>query len=179
MMLSLVRPRFFVPIHGEHRHLVRHAMLASSIGVPESNSFVLEDGDVLELTAERAEVVGSVPAGHVFVDGQHRWGSNSAVLGERRRLAREGVVTVSVTLDSRTGLLVGAPNIGSVGFVELNESQDLFENTSKITANHLEEMGRSVLNLEQVKAAIRKSVSDFLYKETRRRPTVLATVEKV
>ncbi len=179
MMLSLVRPRFFVPIHGEHRHLVRHAMLASSIGVPESNSFVLEDGDVLELTAERAEVIGSVPAGHVFVDGQHRWGSNSAVLGERRRLAREGVVTVSVTLDSRTGLLVGAPNIGSVGFVELNESQDLFENTSKITANHLEEMGRSVLNLEQVKAAIRKSVSDFLYKETRRRPTVLATVEKV
>ncbi|HAL48218.1 MAG: ribonuclease J [SAR202 cluster bacterium] len=179
MMLSLVRPRFFVPIHGEHRHLVRHAMLASSIGVPESNSFVLEDGDVLELTAERGEVVGSVPAGHVFVDGQHFWSRHSSVLGERRRLAREGVVTVSVTLDSRTGLPVGPPNIASVGFVELNDSQDLFEKTSKITASHLEEMGPSVLNLEQVKAAIRKSVSDFLYKETRRRPTVLATVEKV
>ncbi|MDP6299786.1 MAG: ribonuclease J [SAR202 cluster bacterium] len=179
MMLSLVQPRFFVPIHGEHRHLVRHARLAKSVGVPESNSFVLEDGDVLELTAERGEVVGSVPSGHVFIDGQHRWGMHSAVLGERRRLAREGVVTVTVTLDSRTGLPVTAPNVASVGFVELNESQDLFEKTSKLTASHLEEIGLSALNLEQVKAAIRKSVSDFLYKETRRRPTVLTTVERI
>ena len=179
MMLNLVNPRFFVPVHGEYRHLVTHGDIAQSMGIPESNVFVLEDGDVLELTESFGEVVDRVKAGHVFVDGHRLWDMSSTVLQERRRLARDGIVSVAVTLSAQTGLPLKPPEIGSSGFVELKDSQELFEKTSKIVLSDLEDGSTHDLPLNQVKAKITQSISDFLYKETRRRPTVITLIEKV
>ncbi len=179
MMLSLVQPKFVVPVHGEYRHLVSHAALAQSMGIPEDNTFVLEDGDVLELTKEEGAVVDKVPAGHVYVDGQMLWSNQSSVIQERRRLSRDGVVVVAITLDAETGDAKGAPELASAGFVELDESQDLFEKTSKMVLTSLEREGVHVLELDEVKSRISDSVSNFLYKETRRRPTVLTVIEQV
>ena len=179
MMLSLVQPKFVVPVHGEYRHLVSHAALAQSMGIPAENTFVLEDGDVLELTEDRGAVVDKVPAGHVYVDGQMLWSNQSSVIQERRRLSRDGVVVVAITLDADTGEAKGAPELASAGFVELDESQDLFEKTSKMVLTSLEREGVRVLELDEVKSKISDSVSNFLYKETRRRPTVLTVIEQV
>jgi ribonuclease J len=179
MMLALVRPKYFVPVHGEYRHLVRHADLADQMGIPKSNVFILEDGDVLELTANQGEVVDKVQAGHVVVDGQRYWNMDSAILSERMKLARHGVVTVVLTIDAETDEILASPGLVSSGFVELDESQDLFEKTSKHVASHLEDLGLSVIDSEALKTKLSKSVSDFLYKETHRRPTVLAVIEQI
>ena len=179
MMLSVVRPRYFVPVHGEFRHLMMHSSIARSMGISESNAFVLEDGDVLELTRDHGEVVDKVRAGPVFVDGHHFWSVDSGILSERMRLAREGVVSVLVTMDGRTNRLAGSPQVVSYGFIELYESQDLFEKTSKKVASYLDDLGTDNLDLVQVKSNLSKAVADFLYDTTRRRPTVLTVIEQV
>ena len=179
MMLSLVKPQYFVPVHGEYRHLIAHASIARSMGVPESNTFILEDGDVLELTPDSGEVVGRVPAGHVFVDGHTLWSMDSSVLKERRRLARDGIVVIVIHLSERTGEILGNPAVVSSGFAEMDESQDLFEKASKMILTNLEQEGNRVLELDKVRAKITESISSFLHKETRRRPTVLTVIEKV
>ena len=179
MMLSLVKPKFFLPVHGEYRHLAAHASLATSTGVAESNAFVLEDGDVLELTADGGEVAGRVPAGQVFVDGKKLWSTHSELFEERRRLARNGVVFVTMTVDKNTGALLKPPEVTSSGFAEAGPGEDLLERASDKAHTTLEQQMASGLEWDRVKAGVADSVSSFLYKETRRRPTVLAQVERV
>ena len=179
MMLALVKPRFFVPVHGEYRHLVAHAALARDMGVEEENVFVLEDGDVLELTEDFGEVTGQVRTGQVYVDGKRLLDRHSTVLDERRRLGREGVVTVGITLDARTGEVVGVPDVASFGFMESDDLQDIFEKTSKVARSTLEQDGVAILRLDRIKVEVSDSVGRFLYRETRRRPTVLTVIEEV
>ena len=179
MMLGLVAPKFFIPVHGEYRHLVAHASIAQSMGIPKFNTFVLEDGDVLELTADAGRLVGNVPAGHVFVDGHRLWDMHSAVLNERRRLARDGVVLVSIALDRLTGEPIRPPSLVSSGFVELEESSELFEKTSKRVLEVLEGVGTRALELDRTRSRVTESVSKYLLSETGRRPTVLMIVDRV
>ena len=179
MMLSIVRPTYFVPVHGEYRHLVQHASIASDMGIPRSRIFVLEDGDVLELDEEGGEVVDQVQTGHVFVDGRRLWKMDSEVISERKRLAAAGMVTVTVTLSARTGLPITTPSITSSGFMDLEDSLILFKNGSKEVSTTLEQIAPKRLSLEEVRASLNSSVKDFLYRETRRRPTVLTIIEQV
>ena len=178
-MLSLVKPRFFVPIHGERRHLIAHAGIAISMGIPPENVFVLEDGDVLALTADEGIVADRVVAGSVFVDGRTFWDMDSSVFAERRRLARDGVVAVVATISESTCEVLTDPQIISYGFAELDESIELFEKSSKMALTLLEEMGRSALTLDKARARVRDSISKFLHKETGRRPTVLTIIEYI
>ena len=179
MMLSLIKPKFFVPVHGEYRHLVAHAEIAKSTGVAASNAFVLEDGDVLELDPDGGEVVATVPSGQVFVDGQRTWGMQSKVLSERKRLARDGVVVVTMTVGKGSGELLKPPEVVASGFVEMEESGELFQRTSEKAQITLEGQPARHLEWDRMKVAVADSVSDFLYEETRRRPTVLASIEAV
>ena len=179
MMLSLIKPKFFVPVHGEYRHLVAHAEIAKSTGVAASNAFVLEDGDVLELDPDGGEVVATVPSGQVFVDGQRTWGMQSKVLSERKRLARDGVVVVTMTVGKGSGELLKPPEVVASGFVEMEESGELFQRTSEKAQITLEGQPARHLEWDRMKVAVADSVSEFLYEETRRRPTVLASIEAV
>ena len=179
MMLSLVKPAFFVPVHGEYRHLVAHAAIARSMGVPEANVFVIEDGDVLELTSDSGAVVDKVKAGHMFVDGHRLWGDHGAVLEERVRLARNGIVVVVATMDKKTRELLKTPEVVSAGFAGMENSDDLMQRASEEARIALEQAERNRLDSDKVKLAVVDSVSKFLYDETRRRPTVLANIEEV
>ena len=179
MMLSLVKPKFFVPVHGEYRHLVAHAGIAKSTGVSASNIFVLEDGDVLELGAESGKVVGKVPAGNVYVDGHRVWGKNSKVLNERSRLARDGILVVVVTVDKRSWKLLKPPEVISYGVVDADESAELLEKATQKAQTTLEQQAKRGLESERVRVGVTDSVSSFLYSETGRRPTVLTHIEKV
>jgi ribonuclease J len=179
MMLAMVRPKFFVPVHGEYRHLVAHAKIARSMGVAEDNAMVLEDGDVLELTSNGGTIVDKIPAGHVYVNGRRMWGDDGKVLSERGRLAREGVVTVVVSVDSSSGAVVGAPSLLSSGFVEMDESADLLERTAEEAKIALEQPNGRRLELNELRALVSNSVSKFLYDETRRRPKVLTHIQEV
>ena len=179
MMLAMVKPKFFVPVHGEYRHLVAHAEIARSMGVAEENAMVLEDGDVLELTADHGTIVDRIPAGHVYVNGRRMWGDDGKVLAERGRLAREGVVTVVVSVDASSGKVVNAPSLLSSGFVELDESADLLERTSEEAQIALEQPNGRRLELDELRSLVSNSVSKFLYDETRRRPKVLTHIQEV
>ena len=179
MMLGLVRPRYFVPVHGEYRHLVAHAAIARATGVPASNTFVLTDGDVLEIDSFGAGVVGSVPAGSVYVDGRTLWDKYSGTLDERRRLARNGVVTVLLCVDELSGEALAEPAILSSGFAELDESQNLFGKVAKVALHSLETGTRRAIDWDMVEARVAGAVSDCLYDQIRRRPTVLVAIERL
>ncbi len=171
VMLSLVRPRHFVPVHGEYRHLVMHADLARAMGLEEENAFVLEDGDILEIDSHGAKVVGRTPADYVYVDGL-AVGVDRVVLRDRRHLATDGVIVAIVTIDRHTGKPIGRPDVVSRGFIEAEMSDSLMERAGEVIlaslagAEHVAE--RSDFN-----ARVRDALSRFLYDETRRHPMVL------
>ena len=179
MMLSLMRPKYFLPIHGEYRHLVAHAELARDIGVSEENIFVIEDGAVLEITEDYGEVVGTVPAGPAFVDGRQLLGPEGTVLKERRKLGHQGVVVIVATVDRSAGVSVGSPEVMSYGVVELDESDDLHEKTSDKVQTTLEYHLNKGLEYGHIKDKIDAEMSDFLHENIRRRPIVMTHLDVV
>ena len=179
MMLSLVKPRYFVPVHGEYRHLVAHADLAVSVGVPPENAFVLEDGEVLALWEDYGEVVDDVPAGHVYVDGHRSWDDTSKVLDERRRLASDGVVTLTVTIDKETGDFLSHPLVKTSGFLDVNGSDGILEEASEIVLDALDELNGSERRNGKIEPKIKRALSKYLYDETRMRPTIIVQTELV
>jgi ribonuclease J len=179
MMLSLMRPKYFLPVHGEYRHLVAHAELARTTGVLEENVFVIEDGDVLEITKDYGEVVGRVPAGPAFVDGRQMLGREGTVLKERSELGHHGVVVIMATIDKRASALVGLPVMTSYGVVELDELEDLREKTSYKAQTTLEHCLNKGLEYGHIKGQVDEEMSDFLHEEMRRRPIVLTHLDFV
>lgn len=179
LMLGLVKPKFFVPIHGEFRHLMAHAAIAESTGVERQNIFVLEDGDVLALEEERGEVVDDVPAGYVYVDGNRRWGTESTVLDERRRLSRDGVVILTVTMDRASGELLKTPELTSRGFVDTLETDEIFEKASDVVQKALEKKARKDAEWGQVEIEVRREVARYLHGETGIRPLILTQIELI
>ena len=179
MMLSLVRPSYFVPVHGEYRHLMAHADIARSMGVADDRVFVLEDGDVLEITPDEGRVVDSVPAVPAFVDRRRTWESDSDVFADRRRLARDGTVALAITISRHSGGVIKAPVITSSGFIQTDDQHDLFTRASNVALTTLDRERVRTLDLVNTRVKIAESVSNFLYEETGMRPVVLAFVEEV
>ena len=186
LMLSLVRPQYFVPIHGEYRHLILHARLAQSMGVPSQRIFVIEDGEVLELSAESAEVAEHVSAGYVFVDGLGVGDVGQVVLRDRQALAQDGILIVTITVDRHTGLPVAGPDIVSRGFVYVRENEELVDKARAQVQLALQSSpavskdgeARQV-DWQYVKNKIRDVLARFVYEQTRRRPMILPLVMEV
>ncbi len=179
MMLSVVKPRYFVPVHGERRHLVHHIGIAEDMGVPSERAFALEDGDVLELRENEGGVVDRVESGRLFIDGRRLRQADAEGVEERRRLSRDGVVSVAITLSLRTGLPLAAPAIESYGFLRAEESRPIFENLSKRVLDTLDDLSAEPIDSRRMKSRLTRTVADFLYGETRRRPTALIVIEQV
>ena len=178
VIFSLVQPKYFVPIHGEYRHLALHAALARQVGVKEKNVFVLSDGDVLELDEQSARIAGHVPADYVYVDGLGVGDIDHLILRDRHHLATDGMVVVILAIEKKTGRLVGEPEVVSRGFVDIEESEELMQRTSDMVvaalegADHIAEWG--VVNTK-----VKDAIAQFLYTETRRRPMVLPVAVEV
>ena len=179
VMLNLTKPRFFVPVHGEYRHLAVHASLASAMGVPESGIFVLEDGDILHLTQDSGEIIGKIPAGHVFVEGRNLRSAQSSVIGERRSLSGDGVVVVAVAIDKATGLLARPPELRSKGFMDDEEKGDLFQKVSQSVMESLDHTPSVPIDWSHTSKLVVDTVSDLLFKETRRSPIVMPVTLEV
>jgi ribonuclease J len=175
---SLVRPRYFVPIHGEYRHLVLHARLAQSLGMPEDRTFVLSDGDVLELDERGARVAGRVPADYVYVDGLGVGDIDHVVLRDRRHLASDGMVVIILAVDKQSGRIVGQPEVVSRGFVDIEESEDLLERTRQRVVAALEG-AEHIVEWGVVNTQVKDAIAQFLYDETRRRPMILPVAVEV
>ncbi|MER3420397.1 MAG: ribonuclease J, partial [Chloroflexota bacterium] len=169
LILSLVKPRFFVPIHGEYRHLTLHARLAQSMGMTPDQTWVLEDGDILEIHGTEARLAGKAPAANVYVDGLGVGDVSQVVLRDRRHLATDGMVVIIFTVERQTGRLVGRPDIVSRGFVDIEESADLLERTRDMAAAALEGADH-ILEWGVANQQVREVVARFLHERTHRRP---------
>jgi ribonuclease J len=172
MMLSLTRPRFFVPIHGEYRHLVLHGRLAAASGIPRENIFIIESGQALELGPDSCRLGERVTEGHVFVDGLRIGDLSQVVLRDRHHLARDGFVVAIVALDETSGQMVAPPEILTRGFVYAQEEADFVEMARRQIARALE----NGYSQAAITARIRELLAELCYEETHRRPMILPVV---
>jgi ribonuclease J len=173
-MLQLTRPRYFVPIHGEYRHLVKHRRLAQNVGVPEENCFILEDGDVLELTAHGAQKATPVAVGRVFVDGKGIGDVGDVVIRDRRHLSEDGMVLAVMAIHQQTGELVAGPDLISRGFMRAEEGEEILEQARKVVLDTLSEINRETrTDPPELQEEVRKALRRYFRKRLERHPVVL------
>lgn len=174
--LSIVNPEWYVPIHGEFRHMVANAKLGELMGVPHDRVIVCEDGDVLELTADELRPVGRVPAGYLYVDGIVG-DVGQGVIRDRQKLAEEGVVVVVVTVDVQTGKVLVGPEIITRGWVYAPEAEDLLDEACDTVADAVEaSLGSGVRDVEALERDVRRAAGKFVSERTRRRPMIVPVV---
>ena len=177
MMISLTKPKFFVPIHGEYKHLKKHAILAEGMGIPEENIFVSGLGDVLETDGVDMKMSGTVPAGMMLVDGFGVGDVGSVVLRDRKHLSEDGVIVVAATIERETGKVVSGPEIVSRGFVYVRESEELLDEARELMKQVLGDLAnRNVREWGNIKAAMRDELSEYIYRETKRSPMILPII---
>ena len=181
MILSLVKPKYFIPVHGEHRHLVLHAALADKVGISPDRSFILSNGSVLELTDKGAKVNGEVQAGKILVDGLGVGDVGNIVLRDRKHLAEDGLIIVVVTISSATRTMASRPDIISRGFVYVREAETLMEGIREIAAESVRVSlnGKGHLEWAVVKSSLKSNVARYIYDQTKRNPMILPIIEEV
>ena len=180
LMLMLTKPKFFIPVHGEARHLYQHKELAEELGIPEEDIFVTEIGDVVELTRNKGRIAGSVTAGSVMVDGSGVGDIGNVVLRDRKLLSEDGIFTVVITLNKQTGALLAQTEILSRGFVYEKNSEELLKETRELVkakAAQFEKNHRS--SWSSIKNDIRNSIKNYLYERTKRRPMVMPIIIEI
>lgn len=180
LMMNLTRPKYFIPIHGEYRHLVKHARLAEQVGIPPENIFILDIGDVLEFTKEGAHLGAKVDAGQVLVDGLGVGDVGNVVLRDRKVLAQDGILVVVVTVDKQTAEVVAGPDIVSRGFVYVKESEALLKEAETEVREVISRCsGQGITEWGTIKNRVREALAEFVYQKIRRRPMVLPIVMEV
>lgn len=180
MMISLTKPKFFVPIHGEYKHMKKHVQLAMGMGIPEENTFIADLGDVLETDGVEMKLAGTVPSGKVMVDGFGVGDVGSVVLRDRKHLAEDGVMIIVATMNRETGKVVAGPDIVSRGFVYVRESEELLDEAKQLMIRIMEDLQeRGVREWGNIKSAMRDALSEFIYKETKRSPMILPIIMEI
>lgn len=180
MMISLTKPKFFVPIHGEYKHMKKHVQLATGMGIPEENTFIADLGDVLETDGVEMKLTGTVPSGKVMVDGFGVGDVGSVVLRDRKHLAEDGVMIIVATMNRETGRVVAGPDIVSRGFVYVRESEELLDEAKQLMTQVMENLQeRNVREWGNIKSAMRDELSEFIYKETKRSPMILPIIMEI
>ena len=179
LLLSLVKPKFFVPVHGEYRHLSLHADLAQSMGIPRDNIFVLENGDVLELGRDSGKVVARTHAGVIYLDGLTTGTLDDVVLRDRKLLARDGLAVVTIAIDAENGKLAGRPRIITLGFVDAGEEQRLLEKSQDVLLAALDHDRRRLSEPGFVDTVVKDSLGRFFHERIHRRPVIIPVVVEV
>lgn len=183
LMFSLVKPKYFVPIHGEHHMLVAHTKIASAVGVPENHSFILDNGSVLEISsAGQAKVLeGKAQSGYVFVDGLGVGDVGEVVLRDRQVMAKDGMFVIIATLDRRTSMLVNQPDIISRGFIYMKNNEDIVREVKHEVRKLCESKGKEKLepNYAYLRQVIRDQIGEYLFQKTERRPMILPVIIEV
>ena len=177
---GLVKPRFFIPLHGEQRHLQIHSKLAQNMGMNPKNIFIGEIGSVFELTAKSCKLKGTVPAGKVFVDGTGVGDVGSVVLRDRKHLAEDGMIVVCVNLSAEDGSIITGPDIITRGFIYVKESEQLMESLQEVATEAIERCQRkNIRDWSAIKSTIKNDLSGYLYKSTKRNPMILPVISEI
>lgn len=180
LMYTLVQPKYAIPVHGEYKHLKAQAGIAEELGIPKENIFILHSGNVLELTEEKADIVGSVPCGAILVDGLGVGDVGNVVLRDRQHLAEDGIMIVVVALDGITGQIASGPDLVSRGFVYVKESDALMDEARDLMDRVMEScVSRGCTDWGRIKTAIKDNLGDFIWKKTKRRPMILPIIMEV
>ena len=180
LLMSLVQPKFFIPIHGEYKHLSEHAALAREIGIEPDHILLTDLGQVVELTPDSMAVTGTVEAGRVFVDGYGVGDVGSIVLRDRKHLAQDGLIIVVVTIESESGAVVAGPDIVSRGFVYVRESEELLENARQLIKDTLLDcQQKDIREWSALKIRVKDALSSFIYRKTKRDPMILPIIMEI
>lgn len=174
LMMGLVNPKYFIPVHGEQKHLVKHAALAETMGIPKDNIYIPDIAETVELTEDYIKKVGTVPAGDIYVDGLGVGDVGNIVLNDRKRLSQDGIIIVVATIDSHDGYVVSGPDIVSRGFVYVKDNEELMNAARDLACRVIDEQYDSRYNdWNSVKTKIRDEVSRLMYEKTKRSPMIL------
>ena len=177
---GLVKPKFFLPIHGEQRHLQLHSRLAQAMGMNPRNILIVEIGTVFEFTGKTCKMNGTVPAGKVFVDGTGVGDVGSVVLRDRKHLAEDGMIVVCVNLSAEDGSVITGPDIITRGFIYVKESEELMEELRAVAMEAIERCQRKrVKDWSAIKSAIKSDLSGYLFKTTKRNPMILPIIMEI
>jgi len=180
LIYSLVHPKYSVPIHGEYRHRMAQATMVQAVGIPKENVLMINSGDVLEISEEKSQVTGHVPAGAILVDGLGVGDVGNIVLRDRQNLAQNGIIVVVLTLEKYSNQLLAGPDIVSRGFVYVRESEDLLEEAKRVVDEAVSDcLGRHVSDWGKIKNEIKDRLSDFLWKRMKRNPMILPIIMEV
>jgi ribonuclease J len=180
LMLNLVRPKYFMPVHGEYRHLVYHSMLARKLDIPKENIFILKNGDILEISDKEARRNGRVNSGRIFIDGKGMGDVEEMVLRDRLRLAHDGIVLILLGIEKLTGNIVSGPDIISRGFVLEDASQEVITNVKKLLTDTIKELDKELISdTSLLKAKMRSTLKKYLRNTMERRPMILPIIFEV
>ncbi|MDD6762607.1 MAG: ribonuclease J [Clostridiales bacterium] len=180
LMLAITKPKFFIPVHGEHRHLVLHKKLAEQVGIPPSRSFVLSNGTVLEMDESSAKVSGTIPAGQVLVDGLGVGDVGNIVLRDRKHLAQDGLIIIVITIDQETRTMVSRPDVISRGFVYVREAEQLIDEVKTISEDAVSTcLSRRNVDWAMMKNTVKSGVARYIFERTKRNPMILPIIEEV
>lgn len=180
ILLNLIRPQYFMPVHGEYRHLMKHSKIAESLGIEKSRIFVAENGQVIELSATGGNFAGKVPAGKVLIDGLGVGDVGNIVLRDRKQLSQDGIIIVVVTIDRGQADVIAGPDIVTRGFVYVRESEELIEDARQKVREALDScMDRNIIEWAVIKSQIRDKLGKHLLEKTGRRPMILPIIMEV
>ncbi len=180
LMISLIKPKYFIPVHGEYRQLMAHAETAKKIGIKPENIFITNNGRILELSEEEAKFNGTVTAGIILVDGLGVGDVGNIVLRDRQKLSQDGLITVVLTLDSASGKIVAGPDVISRGFVYVRESENLMEDIKKLLRTELAKCEeKHVTDWATIKSVIKEELGDYIYKKTKRQPMLIPIIMEI
>lgn len=180
LLMSLVKPKYYIPLHGEQKHLYKHALLAQTMGVPKDNTLIANIGDVIEVSSKGIKVSDTAPSGRILVDGLGVGDVGGVVLRDRKHLADDGIIIVTLTMDSVTGEVVSGPEIVSRGFVYVKESEELINEVTEVAEDILEKCYiHRVRDRNTIKLRLRDGISKHLYSVTRRSPMVLPIIMEI
>ena len=180
LMISLIKPKYFIPVHGEYRQLIAHSETAKKVGVNPENIFIMTNGRILELNEYEAKLTGTVPVGRIMVDGLGVGDVGNIVLRDRQRLSQDGLIIIVLTMDSVTGTVVAGPDVLSRGFVYVRDSENLMEEIKKLLRAKISEFEeKHITDWATIKSLLREELRDYIYKKTKRDPMILPIIMEV
>ncbi len=180
LMMGIIKPKFFIPAHGEQKHIRKHAQLAMSMGIPKSNIFIADNGVCLDISENGIKPLENIPAGQVFVDGSGVGDVGNVVLRDRKRLAEDGLIIVVATMDSYSGEILAGPDIMTRGFVYVRESEELIDEAREIAKFAIENcIYNNIRDWNTIKSKVRDEVSHLMYEKTKRSPMILSIIMEV
>ena len=180
LLHRIIKPKYFIPVHGEYRHLKHHKDLAIDLGMDNKNIFILDKGEILEINNEEAKRCGKVKSGNVYVDGLGVGDVGSLVLRDRKHLANDGLVNIVVTIERESFSIIAGPDIITRGFVYVKESEELIKELKEISTLELQNcLDKEIIEWSFIKASIKKTLEKFIYEKTKRRPTIIPIIMEI